>query len=329
MTTTIPQLSVDKRQHMLRRMLDIRYTEENIQQLFLENLVRGTTHLAIGQEACAVGTAQSLQSGDKVTCTYRGHHHALALGMSIKALMAEMMGKESGACQGKGGSMHMTDAENGLLGANAIVGGQIPIAIGAALTQQVKKTGNIAVTFFGDGATNIGAFHEALNMAAIWKLPVLFICENNLYGEYSALHRTTPVEDIATRATSYNMPGKIVDGQDVETVAHAVKQAGDRARAGDGPTLLEFKTYRYKGHSRTDPATYRPEGELEQWLKRDPITILKDRMIADGQLDDTEFEEITQAVEREVSTAINWAKAESYPPLEALAKDVFYKEGYQ
>jgi TPP-dependent pyruvate/acetoin dehydrogenase alpha subunit len=306
-------------------MLDIRGAEENIQELFLANLIRGTTHLAIGQEACAVGAAAALIPGDSVTCTYRGHHHALALGMTLRSMMAEMMGKASGACKGKGGSMHMTDASIGLLGANAIVGAQIPIALGAALTAQVKGTGNIAMTFFGDGTANIGVFHEALNMAAIWKLPVLFMCENNLYGEYSALHKTTPVTDIAVRAAAYAMPGIIADGQDAEAVYAVTKEAADRARAGDGPTLIELKTYRYRGHSRTDPAAYRPAGELDEWLKRDPILILKEQMIADGQLDEAEFTELQQASERAVFEAIEWAKAEPFPALETLVQDVYYE----
>ncbi len=319
-------LAEQTRQNMLRRMIEIRITEEQIQELFLQNLIRGTTHLCIGQEACSIGVAWALQKGDTVTCTYRGHGHALALGMPIKDMMAEMMGKESGCCKGKGGSMHMTDASIGLLGANAIVGAQIPIAVGAALTSQVKKQGTVAVSFFGEGATNIGAFHESLNLAAIWKLPIIFCCENNLYGEYSAQHRTTPVKDIALRAESYAMPGIVVDGQDVEAVYAAAKEAVDRARSGGGPTLLEFKTYRYRGHSRTDTGPYRPEGELERWLERDPITILKDKMISDGQLDSTEFEEMNQATERLVHLAIEWAKDEPFPPLEALYADVYYEE---
>lgn len=317
-------LDVTTRQDMLRRMLEIRIAEEEIQKLFLQNLIRGTTHLCVGQEACSVGMAWAMQKGDTVTCTYRGHGHALALGMTVKAMMAEMMGKESGACQGKGGSMHMTDADIGLLGANAIVGAQLPIAVGAALTYQVKGLSHVAVTFFGEGATNIGAFHEALNMAAIWKLPVVFCCENNKYGEYSAQHKTTPVEDIAIRAKSYGMPGIVVDGQDVETVYAEAKAALDRARRGEGPTLIEFKTYRYRGHSRTDTGPYRPAGELEEWQKRDPIDILKTRMIAAGQLDEAEFEEMKGAAEQLVFDAIEYAKAEPYPPVEALWDHIYF-----
>lgn len=323
--TDVQSLSLEVRQHALRRMMEIRAAEERIQGLFLENLVRGTTHLCIGQEACSVGVAQVLQPGDTVTCTYRGHGHALAMGMSLKDLMAETMGKVSGACGGKGGSMHMTNASLGLLGANAIVAAQLPIAVGAALTAQTKKTRNIAVTFFGEGAINIGAFHESLNLAAVWNLPVLFICENNLYGEYSPMHATTAVDDVAERAAAYHMPGLIVDGQDVETVYAHVKAAADRARDGGGPSLIELKTYRYRGHSRTDAAPYRKPGELDEWLKRDPIHLLRDKMIADGQLDDVEYEELQGSIEREVHEVVDWAKAEPYPSLEALYQNIYYE----
>ena len=318
-------LDITIRQAMLRRMLEIRIAEEEIQKMFLQNLIRGTTHLCVGQEACSIGMAHAMEKGDTVTCTYRGHGHALALGMTMKALMAEMMGKESGACRGRGGSMHMTDQTVGLLGANAIVGAQLPIAVGAALTYQVKKLPHVAVTFFGEGATNIGAFHEAVNMAAIWKLPVVFCCENNKYGEYSAQHKTTPVADIATRAKAYDIPGIVVDGQDAEVVYAEAKAALDRARHGDGPTLLEFKTYRYRGHSRTDTGPYRPAGELEEWQRRDPIDILKLRMISDGQLDETEFDEMKGAAEQLVFDAIEYAKAEAYPPVAALWEDIYYE----
>lgn len=321
----VPPIDVEARRKMLRSMLIVREAEEKIQELFLANLVRGTTHLCIGQEACSVGMAAVLQPGDTVTCTYRGHGHALAMGMSVNALMAEMMGKQSGCCQGKGGSMHMTDASIGLLGANAIVGAQVPIAVGAALTAQVKGTGAIAIAIMGDGATNIGAFHESVNMASVWKLPVLFMIENNVYGEYSAWHKTTPVDDLSVRASAYGMPGVTVDGQDAEVVYHTMKAAADRARAGDGPTLIELKTYRYRGHSRTDTGPYRPEGELEAWQKRDPIDILKTRMIEDNQLDETELEELQESIQRQVYEAVEYAKNEPFPPIEALHDHIYYE----
>jgi acetoin:2,6-dichlorophenolindophenol oxidoreductase subunit alpha len=318
------RLDQDVRMAALQTMVRIRIAEEEIQNLFMANLVRGTTHLAIGQEACSAGVASALIEGDTVTCTYRGHGHALALGMTLDSLMAEMMGKESGACKGRGGSMHMTDKSIGLLGENAIVGAQLPIAMGAALTAQVKQTGNIAVTFFGDGATNIGVFHEALNMASVWKLPVLFICENNLYGEYSPQRATTPIDDLADRAASYGMPGVVVDGQDVEAVFAATQAAAQRARNGEGPTLLELKTYRYRGHSRADTGPYRAEGELERWMERDPIDIILSRMINDGEIDDTEFGEIKTSIEQQVFSAIEWAKNEPFPNLEDADEYIYY-----
>jgi len=319
---TASTLPLAARQKALRSMLEIRIAEDKIQEMFMANLVRGTAHLCIGQEACSTGMAAVLQPGDTVTCTYRGHGHALAMGMSLRDLMAEMLGKAAGCCKGKGGSMHMTDARIGLLGANAIVGAQLPIAVGAALTAQVKGLPHIAVTFFGEGATNIGTFHEALNMAAVMKLPVLFCCENNVYGEYSVWSKTTPVQDIAVRAKSYAMPGVIVDGQDAEAVYAAVAEAAARARAGEGPSLIEFKTYRYKGHSRNDTAPYRPAGELAQWMARDPIHILRDRMIAEGQLDMAEFEELQHAAEVAVVDAVDFAKAAPFPSLDELTKDI-------
>ena len=320
---TDARLDQDARARSLRIMLRIRIAEEEIQNLFLANLVRGSTHLAIGQEACSAGVAMAMQPGDSVTCTYRGHGHAIALGMSLRALMAEMMGKEAGACKGRGGSMHMTDKSIGLLGANAVVGAQLPIAVGAALTAQVTGSGHIALSFFGDGTANIGVFHESLNMAAVWGLPVVFVCENNLYGEYSPLRATTPIDDLAERAAAYAMPGVIVDGQDVEAVYHASLAAVERARAGHGPTLLELKTYRYRGHSRTDTGPYRAPGELEAWLERDPIDILRSRMLAAGEIDQTEFDELSGAIASDVHEAIEWAKAQPFPNLES-AMDYIY-----
>ena len=253
-------LPVDTRLHMLQRMLEIRHCEERIQELFLENVIRGTTHLCIGQEAVSVGMAATIDAprGDTVTCTYRGHGHALALGLTLRSMMAEMMGKEAGCCKGKGGSMHLTDMSVGLIGTFAIVGAGLPVTNGAALAAQIRGNGAVSISIFGDGTPNIGAWHEAVNLAAVWKLPSIFLCENNLYGEYSPYETTAPVPNVADRAAAYNIPGVIVDGQDAEAVYAVVHEAVDRARAGHGPSLIEAKTYRYKGHSRTDPATYRP-----------------------------------------------------------------------
>jgi acetoin:2,6-dichlorophenolindophenol oxidoreductase subunit alpha len=318
-------VSAEMRQHMLKSMLDVRYAEERIQELFLENLIRGTTHLCIGQEAVSVGMAANVDAprGDTVTCTYRGHGHALALGMTLKTLMAEMMGKASGCSKGKGGSMHLTDMEKGLIGTFAIVGAGLPVTNGAALTAQLKKTGAVSISLFGDGTPNIGAWHEAVNLAAVWKLPSVFICENNLYGEYSAYGDTAPVENVADRAAAYNIPGVIVDGQDAEAVYYTVKDAVARARAGEGPTLIEAKTYRYRGHSRTDPAEYRPDGELEKWLARDPIDILSQRMIDDGQLTSAQLEQMRADAQAAVNAATEWAMNEPDPPVSDLFEDIW------
>lgn len=319
------KLSAETRHHMLKKMLEIRYCEERIQELFLENLIRGTTHLCIGQEAVSMAMAAQVDAkrGDTVTCTYRGHGHALALGMPLKTMMAEMMGKEAGCSKGKGGSMHLTDMSVGLIGTFAIVGAGLPVTNGAALTAQIKKTGAVSISIFGDGTANIGAWHEAVNLAAVWKLPAVFLCENNLYGEYSAYGDTAPVPNVADRASAYNIPGVIVDGQDVEAVHAVIRTAVERARAGEGPTLVEAKTYRYKGHSRSDPATYRPAGELEEWLKRDPINLLADKMKADGQLTDNQLAEMRKTAEKDVQEATEWAIAQPYPPLEAVYEDIW------
>lgn len=318
-------LSAITRQHMLQRMLEIRYCEERIQELFLENVIRGTTHLCIGQEAVSVGMAANVDAkrGDTVTCTYRGHGHALALGLSLKSMMAEMMGKEAGCCKGKGGSMHLTDMNIGLIGTFAIVGAGLPVTNGAALTAQIKGTGAVSISIFGDGTPNIGAWHEAVNLAAVWKLPSIFLCENNLYGEYSPYETTAPVPNVADRAAAYGIPGIIVDGQDAEAVHAVIKEAVEHARAGHGPSLIEAKTYRYRGHSRTDPATYRPAGELEQWQARDPISILTQRMIGDRQLTESQFKQMQQSAQDAVQEATTWALAQPYPAPESALEDIW------
>ncbi len=318
--TAVATLDAATRNHMLRQMLEVRACEARIQELFLENVIRGTTHLCDGQEAVSVGMAAviDVQRGDTVTCTYRGHGHALALGLPLKSMMAEIMGKAAGCCGGKGGSMHLTDMSKGLIGTFAIIGAGLPITNGAALTAQIKKTGAISISIFGDGTTNIGAWHEAINLAAVWKLPSVFLCENNLYGEYSAYGDTAPVPNVADRAAAYNIPGVIVDGQDAEAVYAVVQAAAQRARNGQGPTLIEAKTYRFRGHSRTDPAAYRPAGELEAWQARDPITILSQRMIEAQQLTEREFLKLKQEADSTVEAAIHWAMEQPYPAFESL-----------
>ena len=265
-----------------RRMVEIRMLEERVLALFGEGLIPGTTHTCQGQEAVSVAIAAATRPSDTVACTYRGHGLALALGATREAVLGEIMGRQIGCMGGLGGSMHLSDPSVGLLPTFAIVGAGVPIAAGAALTAQVRGTDDVAVAVFGDGATNIGGFHEGMNLAAIWKLPVVFVCENNIYGEYSRIDRTTPVSDIAVRATSYAMASEIVDGQDVDLVEDAVVRAVAVARAGGGPTLIEAKTYRYAGHSRSDQGAYRPAGELDAWLARDPITLYGDKLLGRG-----------------------------------------------
>jgi pyruvate dehydrogenase E1 component alpha subunit len=273
-----------------KRMVEIRLFENKAQELFAQGKIQGTTHLCQGQEGTIVGAVSALAPDDYMTITYRGHGHALARGMSIGAAFAELMGRSTGCCRGVGGSMHFTDVSLGLLGAFAIVGAGLPVALGAAMSAKRLGQERVALTFLGDGATNIGTFHETLNMASVWSAPVVFVIENNLYGEYTPMRQTTPLDDLAERAVGYSMPGLVVDGQDAELVHAEVAAAIERARRGEGPTLIEAKTYRYSGHSRTDPARYRPPGELEEWKKRDPITILAERLATAGLLSAEEQE---------------------------------------
>jgi len=277
-------LTPEDRIGLLRDMLRIRAFEDEVYRALLAGLVPGTTHLCQGHEAVSVGVAKALRPDDYIACTYRGHGHCIARGMDPVAGFAELFGRAAGCCGGLGGSMHLMDKRLGLIGAFSIVGAGLPFATGAAMAAQMDGRGQLAVAFFGDGAANIGAFHEALNLASVWKLPVLFVCENNLYGEYSRIDRTTPFEDIARRADAYAMPGAQVDGNDVLAVYDTAAEAAARARSGGGPTLIECKTYRQGGHSRTDPAKYRPKEEVEAWLKRDPIALFIRALVKEGTL---------------------------------------------
>jgi acetoin:2,6-dichlorophenolindophenol oxidoreductase subunit alpha len=306
-----------------RKMVEIRLFEEKVQELFMSGTIQGTTHLCQGQEAVSVGAIGAMREGDVQTNTYRGHGEALALGMAPETAFAELMGKSTGCSGGVGGSMHLIDASKGNLGANAIVGAGLPIAVGAAVSFQVQERANVALTFFGDGATNIGTFHEALNMAAVWKAPVVFIITNNLYGEYSPLLTTTPIADLADRAGPYGFPGIVVDGQDVDTVHRVTVEAVERARSGEGPTLLEMKTYRYRGHSRSDPAKYRPDGELDAWKQRDPILILGERLAAEGIVSTDDQAAIRAETQAAVDAAADRAAAAPYPTLEETERYVY------
>jgi pyruvate dehydrogenase E1 component alpha subunit len=293
----------DRRVGWYRQMLNIRVFEDKVQELFMSGQIQGTTHLCQGQEAVSVGAVATMRPGDVQTNTYRGHGEALALGMAPEVAFGELMGRSTGGSKGLGGSMHLIDTSKGNIGANAIVGAGMPIAVGAAMAFKLRKEPNVALTFFGDGASNIGTFHESLNMAAVWKAPVVFILSNNLYGEYSPVRMTTPIDDLARRADPFDMPGIVVDGQDVELVHRAVATAVERARGGEGPSLLEMKTYRYRGHSRSDPAKYRPDGELDAWKERDPLLVLGKRLTAEGAL----AEDAQMALRDEVQTDIDVA----------------------
>jgi len=305
----------------------IRQVEQKAHDLFLRNLIKGTSHLAIGQEAVAAGVAAAMRPDDYTFCTYRGHHHNLARGASMTGVLGELMGRECGLMRGKGGSMHLTSAEHGVLGSYAIVGAHLPIATGAAWSAQYRGTGQVSVCFFGDGTTNIGAFHEALNLAAVWKLPVVFVCENNLYMEYTPIADVTAVEHpAADRAASYGLDPIIVDGNDADEVYRAAGKAIARARRGGGPSLIEAKTYRHHGHSRADPAAYRPKEEVEAWLARDPIPAYRRRLVEFG-FDVAEIDAIERKVAAEVEQATAAASASPVPPDALVEADVWADGG--
>ena len=312
---------------LYRRMLLIRRTEEAVGRLFNEGRIYGTVHLSIGQEAIPVGVCRLLKGTDYATCTYRGHGWALAKGMSLRGFFAELMALETGICRGRGGSMHLCDVSVGHLGASGIVGGGLPLAVGAAYGAQLRGGGAVAVASFGDGATNIGTFHESLNLAAVWTLPVIFVCENNLYGEFTPARATCLVTDFARRADAYGIPGLVVDGNDVEAVSSVADIAIERARAGDGPTLIEAKTYRHRGHSRIDPATYRPAEEVESWLARDPLEVTKTRLVSAENIGEHELAEIERNVEGEITMAINEAGEGKMPSPKDVGEWAYANQG--
>ena len=305
------------------RMLEIREFENQINGLFAAGSIRGTTHLCLGQEALDIAIAAELRPTDTVMATYRGHGVALALGLTPESVLGEIMGKTIGCCGGVGGSMHLADMSVGLLPTSAIVGGGIPIAAGAALAYQLLGKDSVGVALFGDGATNIGAFHEGLNLAAIWKLPAIFICDNNVYGEYSRFDKTTPLEDLHMRAESYKMPHYAVDGMDVHATRKGIKEAVERARSGGGPTLIEAKTYRFAGHSRADKALYRPEGELEKWEKRDPIKLTEEDLVKRGLLDAAKIEKMRADMTKTIEGVVATCQAAPDPTVASMFENVF------
>jgi len=311
--------------YMYRKMLEVRRFEEKVWDLFGRNIIPGTLHLYIGEEATAVGVCSNLRADDYVTSTHRGHGHCIAKGADLNRMMAEILGRSTGYCKGKGGSMHVADASVGILGATAIVGSAIPIAVGAALACRLQKTDRVVACFFGDGASNNGAFHEALNMAGAWKLPVIFVCENNLYAMGTRITQVTAIENIAERAEAYGMPGVIVDGNDVVLVYRAAREAVERARNGSGPTLIECKTYRHKGHSRFDPAKYRPPKEVDEWIRRDPIPRLREKLMREGILTLEKAGKIDKEVLEAVEECARYALESPDPLPEEALGDVFAK----
>src|SRR5579871_6287270 len=317
-----------KRLELYRLQVLIREAEQRAYDLFLQNLVKGTSHLSLGQEAVAAGCAAAMQRGDLSFCTYRGHAHTLARGVPVEKVLGELMGRDNGLMRGKGGSMHLTSVEHGVMGSYAIIGAHLPIACGAAWRAQYKGASDVTTCFFGDGTTNIGAFHEALNFAVIWKLPVVFVCENNLYMEYTPIAEVTAVPSPAgDRAAAYGLPKIVIDGNDADTVYRTLRTAYDKARRGEGPSLIECLTYRYSGHSRADPAKYRPEGELERWKERDPIKVYRERLKQFG-ISDQVVLDIEADVRRRVDEATEKCKAAAMPPPDILAADVYADGGF-
>jgi len=317
-------LTADEKIGLLRRMMEIRGFEDKVFELLGRNILQGASHVYAGEEAVAVGACAAITDRDYVASTHRGHGHSIALGADLKRMMAELCGKATGYCKGRGGSMHIADVQNRNLGATGIVGGNIPVGTGAALACQMQKKDSVVLCFFGDGASNEGTFHESLNMAGKWKLPIVYICENNLYGMSVAFARACPLNDVAGRARAYAMPGAIVDGQRVLDVREAVLAAADRARKGDGPTLIEAKTYRYRGHSRSDPRAYRTREEEAYWHERDPILLFRQDLAKEGALTDESFAAIQAEVDAAIAAAEKFAIEESpYPDPSEVMDDVY------
>jgi acetoin:2,6-dichlorophenolindophenol oxidoreductase subunit alpha len=317
----------DTRLGMYRKLQELRQFEKRAYDLFLQNLVKGTSHLSLGMEAIAAGFGAAMRADDYTFATYRGHAHSLARGMEMGPLLAELLGRENGVLGGKGGSMHLTDAAKGMMGSYAIIGAHLCVANGAAWSAQMRGTDQVAVAFFGDGTTNIGAFHEALNMAKIWDLPVVFVCENNLYMEYTPIDLITAVPNpAADRAAAYGLEPVLVDGNDADAVFLAAETAISRARSGGGPSLVEAVTYRSGGHSRADPGKYRPEAEVEAWKEHDPIPLYHDRLLSLGT-PEAELSTIEREVARAVDAATEFAKAGREPGEDILLTEVYADGG--
>ena len=308
---------------MLWKMVEIRLFEEKVFELYGQNLVPGTIHLYAGEEAVAVGVCSALEKEDYITSTHRGHGHCIAKGADLNRTMAEILGKQTGYCKGKGGSMHIADFAIGMLGATAVVGAGLPIAVGAALSAKLRETKQVVACFFGEGASNQGTFHESLNFASVWRLPVVFVCENNLYAMGTRQSRVMNIDNVADRATAYGLPGMMVDGNDVLAVYGVALTAVERSRGGEGPTLIECKTYRHKGHSRVDPAKYRPKDEVQEWLGKDPVKLLKKRLIQESVLSESEIAGIEKEIEARIEEAVKFAVASPFPTPQEALQDVY------
>jgi len=312
-------LSKERLTQMYRGMLEIRLFEEKVFELYGQNAVPGTIHLYAGEEAIAVGVCSALGKNDYITSTHRGHGHCIAKGADLKRTMAEILGKKAGYCSGKGGSMHIADFRIGMLGATAVVGAGLPIAVGAALSARLKKDNRVVACFFGDGASNQGTFHESLNLASVWELPVIFVCENNLYAMGTRQSQVMKISNIAERAIAYGIQGLTVDGNDVLEVYKSMCEAVEKARSGEGPTLIECKTYRQKGHSRVDPAKYRPKEEVQEWLSKDPVKFFKKKLIEEYSFTDAELGDVEKRALNTIEEAVKFASESPYPlPEEAL-----------
>lgn len=308
---------------MLRRMLTIRRFEERVKKEFAATRVKGFVHLYIGEEAVAVGVCSNLTDADYVTSTHRGHGHCIAKGVDVKGMMAELYGRRTGTCKGKGGSMHIADVGLGMLGANGIVGAGAPIAVGAGLSSKYRKSGQVAVCFFSDGALNQGAVHEAMNIASIWKLPVIFVLENNQFAESTSVRYATSVKDPSVRGESYSMPSVRVDGMDVLAVSQAAAEAVARARKGEGPSFIVCDTYRYMGHFEGDDQTYRTKEDVDVYRNNDPITKLRKKMAEDGSLTEKEFEELDASVLKEIEESVVYADSSEWPAPSEVLDDVY------
>ena len=325
-TQPTPEPEPSQREHaldLLKEMLRIRRFEEQCAELYSAGKIRGFLHLYIGEEAVAVGAMQALTLDDAVLATYREHGHALARGIPATALMAEMYGKREGASRGRGGSMHVFDAATRFYGGSAIVGGGLPLAVGLALADRMLGRRRVTACFFGDGAVAEGEFHESLNLAALWKLPVLFLCENNLYAMGTRIDRALSQPDLRLKAESYAIAAESVDGMDVLAVETAARRAAQAVRDGNGPAFLELRTYRFRAHSMFDPELYRDKAEVELWKQRDPLLLLKTRLERDGVLDPQAYTALETAVEAEIAAAVAFAEAGTWEPVEDLTKDVY------